>query len=376
METADIVIVGGGMAGASLAYFLVQTGINNVVLLEREATPGYHSSGRSAAINLEWDDDPVIQALQLHSRDFFLDTPDGFSEVPIFQRTGVLYVAAPDDLAQLDAPLTQAPAAGIAVERWSMQEACAQVPLLREEHVGGGVFFPNCGNIAIHELLSAYLKHARAGGVRLRLGAQVTALDCSAGRLSAVHTTQGSIHSRCVVNAAGAWADQLYRMAGGTPFGITPLRRTIIVPTPPPWYRPSSWPFVTDVSHHLYFKPEGHSIIASPMDEDPLDPCDARPDTVRVAEIADLVERWTTFPVPSIDHKWAGLRSFAPDRRPVVGADPAIEGFFWLAGQGGVGVLTSPAMGQIAAALLVHGNTTHLDAAALSPARFAPSTGA
>ena len=191
-------------------------------------------------------------------------------------------------------------------------------------------------------MLSAYLKHARAGGVQVRTGVRVTGIDCAGGRLSGVHTTRGSIATRCLVNAAGAWADQLYVMAGGTPLGITPRRRTIIVPTPPSWYEPGLWPFVMDLSHHFYVKPEGRSMLASPMDEDPLEPCDARPDVLRVAEIADLVQRWTTFPVPSIDHKWAGLRSFAPDGRPVVGADPAITGFFWLAGQGGVGTQPRP----------------------------------
>jgi D-arginine dehydrogenase len=371
MDTADIVIVGGGIAGASLAYFLTREGCRNVVLLEREATPGYHSSGRSAAIYLEWDEDPVIQTLQLLSREFFFTPPEDFSDVPIFQRTGVLDIVSPEDLALLEQPLTQCQAAGIPTERWSPQEACAQIPLLKEEHVGGGIFFPNCGNIAIHELLSGYLQHARAAGAQVRTGTTVTGLDCTAGRISGVRTTQGTIHTRCVVNAAGAWADQLYTMAGGTPLGITPLRRTIIVPTPPSWYQPSPWPFVMDKSHHFYGKPEGRSIIASPMDEDPVEPCDARPDALRVAEIADRLERWTRFPVPGIEHKWAGLRSFAPDRRPVVGEDPIIAGFFWLAGQGGVGILTSPAMGRIAAALLMHGDTDLLDKAALSPARFA-----
>lgn len=371
MDSADIVIVGGGMAGASLAYFLVQEGVRDIVLLEREATPGYHSSGRSAAINLEWDADPVIQTLQLLSRDFFYDTPEGFSDTPVFQRTGVLDVVAPDDLHLLEERFSGSQQSGIAVERWDTQEICARVPLLIEENVGGGVYFPHCGNIAIHELLSAYLWHARAGGVRVRTGVAVTGIECTAGRLSAVQTSQGSIQTPCLVNAAGAWADTLYALAGGTPLGITPRRRTIIVPAPPDWYQPSPWPFVHELSHHFYIKPEGHSILASPMDEDPLEPCDARPDMQRVAEVADRLERWTTFPVTHIAQRWAGLRSFAPDRRPVVGNDPHLPGFFWLAGQGGVGILTSPALGRIAAEMLVHGDTELMDSRVLRPERFA-----
>ncbi len=370
MDTADIVIVGGGMAGASLAYFLVQQGVRDMILLEREATLGYHSSGRSAAINLEWDADPVMQTLQLLSRDFFYDPPDGFSEAPIFHRTGVLDVVAPDDMHLLTSRETEARAADIAVERWSVDDVCTQVPLLIEEYVGGAVYFPNCGNIGIHELLSAYLKHVRAAGVQVRTGAEVTGVDCVSGRISAVQTTRGVIQTRCLVNAAGAWADSLYTLAGGVPFGITSMRRTIIVPTPPDWYEPGPWPFVHELSHHFYMKPEGHSIIASPADEDPLEPCDARPDMLRVAEIADLLERWTKFTVENIDQRWAGLRSFSPDRRPVAGEDPHIAGFFWLAGQGGAGILTSPSLSRVAAELLVHGETALMDAAHISPARF------
>lgn len=376
METADIVIVGGGIAGASLAYFLTrESGAKDVLLLEREATPGYHSSGRSAAINQEWDEDPILQRLKLLSRPFFHDPPEDFCEAPIFQRTGVLDVAMPEDTGQLEKIQVTAHSAGIEAQYWSPQEACASVPLLIEAHVGGGVFFPNCGNIATHELLSGYLKNARDRGVQVRTGTTVTGVACTARRVSTVHTTQGPISTRCLVNAAGAWADELYIMAGGTPLGLTPLRRTIIVPTPPEWYEPGLWPFVTDLSRHFYFKPEGQSIIASPMDEDPIAPCDARPDDLRVAEIADLVERWTRFTVPTLDVKWAGLRTFAPDRRPVVGEDPSISGFFWLTGQGGVGILTSPAMGQIASAILTQGDTTFIDKALLSPARFVTSGG-
>ncbi len=261
-------------------------------------------------------------------------------------------------------------AAGIAVERWTPAEIGARIPLLIEEYVGGGVYFPNCGNIAVHELLTAYVKHARNGGVEIRTATEITGIDSAAGRVRAVHTTQGSIQTPCLVNAAGAWADHLYALAGGTPLGLTPMRRTIIVPAPPDWYEPVPWPFVHDLSHHFYMRPEGHSIIASPMDEDPIEPCDARPDMLRVAEIADRLERWTRLTVETIDQRWAGLRTFAPDRRPVVGTDPHIAGFFWLTGQGGVGMLTSPSLSRIAAELLVHGESTLMGTAALSPGRL------
>jgi D-arginine dehydrogenase len=370
MDTADIVIVGGGIAGASLAYFLAQAGTTNVMLLEQETTPGYHTSGRSAAISREWNPDPLIQTIKTLSHDFFRHIPDDFSDVDIFQPVGVLDVVTPKDIACIDEAVAASQAAGIAAEHWQPRDICARVPLFKEAHLGGGMFYVQSGNIDAHELLSSYLRHARAAGIQVRTGAAVTGIDCTANRICGVQTTQGVIQTRCLVNAAGAWADQLYVMAGGEALGITPMRRTVIVPTPPTWYQPSVWPHTCDLSHNFYVKPEGQSIIASPMDEDPMQPCDARPDMLRIAEIADLLERWTTFSVPSIDNQWAGLRSFAPDRHPIIGADARVTGFFWLAGQGGVGISTSPGMGRIAAELLLNGSTNLIDQAALSPRRF------
>lgn len=369
-HTADIVIVGGGIAGASLAYFLARNEITDVVLLERESTPGYHSSGRSAAISREWDPDPLFQTLKSLSHEFFLSPPDDFSDVPIFDRVGTLSVVAPGEEAVLDETQEGCAAAGIAAERWSGDEAVARIPVLKAEHVGAGVFLPNSGNIAVHELLSGYLRHARAAGVTMSTRVTATAVKRDSGGICGVTTTQGTIHTRCLVNAAGAWADQIYASAGGTPIGITPMRRTIIVPKAPDWYRPSRWPHTSDLTHGFYVKPEGASIIASPMDEDAVQPCDAQPDELRIAEIADLIERFTTFSVPSIENQWAGLRSFAPDRHPVVGADPVVPGVFWLAGQGGAGISTSPALGRIAAELLAHGDTDLIDKRVLSPGRF------
>ncbi len=372
MDTADIVIAGGGIAGASLAYFLSRRGVSNAILLERESTFGYHSSGRSAAISREWNEAPVMLVLKRISHQFFRNLPEDFSEpdVTIMDDAGVLDVVSPEDVHLVEQTVAQSQADGVATEHWDSRQVCERVPLLKPEHVGGGMYYARSGNIAIHELLSAYLKHARAQGVQVRTGAEVTGIDCTGGRVSAVHTTQGCIHTPCLVNAAGAWADSLYALAGGTPLGITPMRRTIIVPPAPDWYQPSGWPHTTDISHHFYIKSEGQSIIASPMDEDPIEPCDARPGDVRVAEIADLLERWTTFTVPHIEHKWAGLRSFAPDKQPVIGDDPHIPGFFWLAGQGGAGISTSPALGQIAAELLIQGDTEFIDKRILWPERL------
>ncbi len=374
MDTADIVIVGGGIAGASLAYFLSRQGLTDIVLLERESTVGYHSSGRSAAISREWNEDPIMMTFKRISHQFFRNLPDDFCDVPIMDNAGVLDIVGPEDVPLIQQTVDQSQAAGVATEYWDDQEVCQRIPILRPEHVGGGMFYSHSGNIAIHELLSSYLKHARLSGVTVRTGAEVTGVECTGGRVSAVQTTLGSINTPCLVNAAGAWADTLYTMAGGTSLGIIPKRRTIIVPPAPDWYQPSQWPHTTDLTHHFYIKPEGQSIIASPMDADPIEPCDARPGDLRVAEIADQLQRWTHYPVPHLDHKWAGLRSFAYDQQPVIGDDPHIPGFFWLAGQGGAGISTSPALGQIAADLLVQGDTSRIDKTLLWPERFATTS--
>ena len=296
MDTAEVVIVGGGIAGASLAYFLSQKGVTNIMLLERESSVGYHSSGRSAAISREWNEDPVMLQFKRISHRFFRNLPDDFSDVPIMDTAGVLDVVGPEDVSRIQHTVQQSQDAGVATEYWDGETVCHNIPVLNPEHVGGGMFYSHSGNIDIHALLSSYLKHARQNGTTVRTSTEVTGVECTGGRVSAVRTSQGSIHTPCVVNAAGAWADTLYTLAGGNPLGIIPKRRTIIVPPAPDWYQRSVWPHTTDITHHFYIKPEGHTILASPMDEDPIEPCDARPDDFRVAEIADLLQRWTRYP--------------------------------------------------------------------------------
>ena len=230
MNSADVVIVGGGIAGASLAYFLSQRSTTNIVLLERESTVGYHSSGRSAAISREWNEDPVMMAFKRISHTFFRNLPEDFADVPIMDTAGVLDVVGPEDTSRIQDTVDQSQAAGVATEYWDTQTVCQHIPLLKPEHVGGGMFYSNSGNIAIHELLSGYLKHARQRGATVQTSTEVTGVECVGGRVSAVQTSQGTIHTPCLVNAAGAWADTLYGLAGGQPLGIIPKRRTIIVP--------------------------------------------------------------------------------------------------------------------------------------------------
>jgi D-arginine dehydrogenase len=371
-EHFEVIIVGSGIAGASLAYFLSERSMTDVLLLEREAQPGYHSTGRSAAVLVEWDAIPALQALKILGGRFLRHPPPGFSEQPLLHPTGILVAyqepawSAVRDLIPL---LTQR---GTAAHALSQSEVLDRMPVLAPRYFDGGVLLPEDGHIDVHELLWSYLRHAGRRGVQRRCGVEVTGVRVEHGRCRGVTTTAGELEARWVVDAAGAWASTLATLAGAAPIPITPHRRTIITFAAPDGLDVSTWPLVSNESHHLYFAPESGGLFASPMDEHPMKPCDAQPDELVVAETVDRLARLAPALVPkAIRRKWSGLRSFAPDRVLVVGEDPLVKGFFWLAGQGGCGIETSAAVGQIAADLLIDGRTERFDAAVLSPLRFA-----
>ncbi len=370
MKSANFVIVGGGIAGASLGYFLARAGESDIVLLEQENTLAYHSSGRSAAVTIEWDDDEVIRTLAHSSRSFLVSPPEGFSDVAIFEKAGELNVYAPEEMDKCRSHFAATQQAGIETRLLNSTEACELVPLLREEFVGGAVYFLNAGSLGIHELQSAYVRGLKKSRGTVLTNTQALGVETTNGRVTAVRTTEGIIQTPWVINASGPWADKFAMLCGVSPLGIVPLRRTVIIPRAPEWYKPAKTPLVVDMSNNFYFKPEGASILACPRDEDPVQPGDARPDIERVAEIADKLQRFTKFEFKSIANQWAGLRTFAPDKRPVVGEDPELRGFFWLAGQGGVGILTSPTLGSIAAAMLLGENTSVVNPRLLEPGRF------
>lgn len=367
----QVIIVGGGIAGASLAYFLAERGLTDVLLLEKEEQPGYHSTGRSAAVLVEID--PVLTVLQLkiHSAGFFREPPTGFSENPVLVPSGILALFAEPLWSAVLEFLPFLDSSGVAHEILSPDEIISRVPVLSPGYFEGGVLLAEDGHLDVHELLWSYLRHAKQRGVEVRCGLEVKGIDVDKGRCRGVVTDVGTFQARWIVNAAGAWAGRLGTLTGATPIELTPKRRTIVSFTPPEPVNAESWPFVANESHCLYFGPESHGFIASPMDEDPHEPCDARPEEIVVAETLHRMEMLAPGLVPrSLRRTWAGLRTFAPDRVPVVGEDPRIRGFFWLAGQGGAGIETSPAVGQIAADLILDGRTERFDEKILSPMRF------
>jgi D-arginine dehydrogenase len=370
-ERFEVVIVGAGIAGASLAHFLAERGLTDILLIEREMQPGYHATGRSAAVLAELDPNSVVQQLKIGSADFLRHPPAGFCQNPLLERSGILLLFRDPLWAALQqvAPLLEG--AGVRLEFLSPAEAVARIPVLAPERFDGGVWLPEDGHIDVHELLSSYLHHARRRGVEQRFGVEVLGVRAECGRCTGIATAEGIIEARWVVDAAGAWAAGVAALAGATPIALVPHRRTIVTFAAPEGLDVGGWPLVGSEADHLYFAPESGGLLLSPMDEEPMEPCDARPDDHVVAEALDRLGRVAPRLVPrSLRRRWAGLRTFAPDRVPVVGEDPSLRGFFWLAGQGGAGIETSPLIGQIAADLILDGKTGRFDARLLAPSRF------
>jgi D-arginine dehydrogenase len=368
----EVVIVGSGIAGASLAYFLAERGLTDVLLLEREAQPGHHATGRSAATLVEWDPIPILQALKVQGGAFLRHPPPGFCEHPLLDPHGILVTFQEPLWSGVRAALGGMAERGTTLRELSRAEVLDRMPVLVPEHVDGGVLLPEDGHIDVHGLLWGYLGRASRRGVRRRCGVEVHDVRVEGGRVRGVVTSAGEFGARWVVDAAGAWAGPIAALAGAAPIPLTPLRRTIVAFAVPDGIDTRGWPLVSNESHRLYFGPESGGVFACPMDEEPMPPCDARPDEVVVAEAIEKIRTLAPPLAPTtLRRTWAGLRTFAPDRVLVVGEDPRVAGFFWLAGQGGCGIETSGAVGQIAADLIVSGRTERLDAARLSPARFA-----
>ena len=368
MAASDILIVGGGIAGLSAAAALAEHA--KVTVLEGEEQIGFHSSGRSATMLHYALGDRLVRALTLASRSFFDDPPDAFSDVPIGRPMPVLVFAREDEQAALDAlDADLAPFAQLErLDARGVQELC---PLLNAGQLHG-IADRRGIRLDPHALLQGNLRQLRRRGGELATGARVGSIERSGGAWQVV-TEGGATHSAPIlVDAAGSWADQVAQLAGVVPLGLAPKRRTIITFDAPAGTRLDGLPFAKTVGDELYFAPESGRLFASPMDEGPSDPCDAQPDDYEVALAAFRMEQRTTVKVERIHSKWAGLRTFAPDRHPVAGFAPDADGFFWLAGQGGFGLQTSPAMAAIVAALIAGAPWPVPDVTAeeLSPVRF------
>ena len=369
----DFLVIGGGIAGASAAYELAGQG--SVVLLERETTPGYHTTGRSAAMFLENYGELPVRALASASRDFLADPPEDFADHSMLAPRGVLFIAREDQRAALEARLAADRDGARTLEEVDGARARAMIPVLRPDYVARALFEAGASELDVATLHNGFLRGFRARGGTLVTDAGVSALERRGGVWRAA-TAAGEMSGAVVVNAAGAWADEIAGLAGVAPVGLVPKRRTAFTFDPPDGLDPGAWPMAVDIDEQFYFKPEAGRVLGSPADETPMPPCDVQPDELDVAIAVDRIQRATDFDIRRITHRWAGLRSFVDDHLPVVGYEPGVEGFFWLAGQGGIGIMTSPAIARLAAAQVLEKDMPAdlaergIAAAALSPGRL------
>lgn len=368
---SEVVIVGAGIAGASLAYFLAERGVGDVVLLEREAQLAVHSTGRSAATLSEFDANLTLLDLKVRSAPFFHAPPSGFCENPILRETGVMTLLSESTWGAVTSLASVWKERGLAFELLAPDAVRAIVPALTTSEFAGGVWIPRDGRIDVHEILTSYLRRARAAGAEVVMGAEVDGFVIEGGRCCGVRVGDCEYRARVVVDAAGAWAGRVAALAGASPMTLQPLRRTIVTFPVPSGMDVRAWPLVGSEPHTLYFAPEAGDLMLSPMDEVPMEPCDPSPDDETIAAAVERLSRLAPALRPTtLKRRWSGLRTFAPDRVHVVGEDPTLPGFFWLAGQGGCGIETSPTVGQVAADLIVGGASEAYDVQKLAPDRF------
>ncbi len=344
---ADIIILGAGMAGASLAAMVADE--RRVLIIEVEDQPGRHATGRSAAMFAETYGNATIRALTRASRQFLLSPPPGFCETPLLSPRSALFVSDEGRLALLD---REEASASNVYRRLSGAGARSIVPILKEGWCAAALFDESGYDIDVAALLQGFLRAAKKQGATLILGARETDIHRLAGEWR-VTTAAGAFSAPTLVNAAGAWGDLVARSAGAAPVGLQPKRRSAFLTPAPDGEDVRRWPLVIDIGEEFYFKPDAGQLLISPANEDLEVPCDAAPDDLDIAIAVDRFENATSARVKTIRHRWAGLRTFAADRSPVIGFDPNTDGFFWLVGQGGYGIQTAPAAAMTAAAMIL-----------------------
>ena len=349
MERCDFLVVGAGMAGASAAFWLAERG--RVVVLEQEDVAGYHTTGRSAAMYMQTYGGPLTKGLAVTGRSFLTDPPSDFAASPLLSSREVLYVGRADQIDMLDRFYEENRRRVPTLARLDANQALEQPVPLREDYVAGAVLEPEAEEIDVAALHQGFLRGLRARGGTLMTEAAVTAFARARGLWHA-ETPAGAYCAPVVVNAAGAWCDAVAACAGVAPIGLQPKRRTAFIFDGPADGGVDGWPMVHDIDDAFYLKPDAGRILGSPADETPSEPCDVYPEELDIAIGADRIMQATTLDIRHIRNKWAGLRSFVRDRQPVAGFDGAAEGFFWLAGQGGAGIMTAPALGAVTAALV------------------------
>lgn len=344
----DVIIIGAGIAGAAAACELAAT--RRVMVLEREPQPGYHSTGRSVAIFSEIYGSAAIRALSRVTRPFMTQPPAGFTASRLLHQCGLVFVARQDQLHALNEFAATLDVAAI-TRVLDAAEVLQLLPLLRPGYAAAGLYEPGAAEIDVNALHRGYIALMKRRGGQLATDADVRRIERHAGGWK-VFTAAGAFEARTIVNAAGAWVDEIAALAGIAPIGIEPRRRTVAVVEGPAHFTVVPSPFTVDVAEEFYFRPEAGRMLVSPADETLMLPCDVQPEELDVAIAIDRLEAATTLQVSRVASKWAGLRSFVADRNPVVGYEPDAPGFFWLAGQGGYGIQTSQGIALLASTLI------------------------
>jgi D-arginine dehydrogenase len=344
----DYLVIGSGIAAAAIGYWLAPHG--RVTLLERESQPGYHSTGRSAAMFIASYGTPQVRALTQASRAFLDMPPEGFADTPILSPRGALFVATPEQAELLDKHCALLQAMSPHARRLNREHSVAMVPVLRPERLLGSAYEPDASDIDVHTLHQGYLKGLRRHGGVLVCDAEALAIEQDSAHWT-VHTGDQTHRAPVLVNAAGAWCDEVARLAGVRPIGVVPKRRSAFVFAPPAGIDASGWPSVVGADESWYFKPDAGLLLGSPANADAVPPQDVQPEEMDIALGMHRIEEATTLQIRRPIRTWAGLRSFVADGDLVGGFDPDAPGFFWLAAQGGYGIQTSAAMGRACAAL-------------------------
>lgn len=370
----DFAIIGAGIAGASVAARLA--GQSRVVVLERESQPGYHSTGRSAAMFMESYGPPMVRALTRASRAFYTQPPQGFAEQPLLHARGALYLAGIGQQEALDALQQELGDSCPGLRLLDRDGVMALLPCLRPERILGGLLDPMSMDIDVHTLHQGFLRMVRSAGGVLQNRAELAHAQHEDGVWQLTLADGRNVSARSVVNASGAWADQVGTICGAAPIGLVPHRRSAFTFAPPEGVDVSAWPVTSSLGDTWYFKPDAGVLLGSPANADATVPHDVVPEELDIATAIHHIEAATTLQIRRPLRTWAGLRSFVPDGEMVVGWDADCDGFFWLAAQGGYGIQSAPGASELAEALLLrqaipaHLAKQGVDTALLSPGRL------
>jgi D-arginine dehydrogenase len=374
MESVDFLVIGAGLAGASTAYHLSRMGAGSVLIVEQEDTPGMHSSGRNAAMIRQVVGNPEIAKLAREGAAFLRQPPSGWDEGIVFEPNGSLLLSSGQGLESLKADLAEGQRNGVDLELWGREKCIEQVDALEGANFEAGVWCASDGVVDVAGALHGYLREAQKGGcARIETNCAVKRIVAQNGKIGRVETSKGVVRPGVVVNAAGPWVGLVGQMAGAAEIPFVPWRRHLFA-TGPMDNVDAAWPFVWDVVHDVYFRPESQGLLMSACDESADTPGFPETDPSVIELLAEKLERHIPRLADApILNSWAGLRTMAPDRSFVIGQDSKTENFFWVGGLGGHGVTTGAAVGRLAAQLLAG----ELDAPppAFDPRRFPPFRG-